>query len=1145
MPSLRPTHASCKYQSTQTSRRRIPYTIGSDLLEPEVPEPPSSLSPDHLKTLNHDLEKLYHSLLPSEESQERRKLVVEKLQRILREEWPQKGIKVFVFGSSGNLLCTNESDEGMKNVTCVHAKAVPIVKTWDPELEMACDLNVNNHVALKNTEMVKAYMAVSWKIRAFAMIIKHWTSSRIINQASGGTLSSYTWTCMIIHFLQTQEPPALPILALKNDDGRPKENFDDQVEQFHTWFAKNDASLGELLFRFFRYYGYEFDYEKSAISVAKGHVLTKQEKSWHIATNNRLCVEEPFNTDRNLGNTADDTAFRGLHQEIRRAFKCLCESSGQVQRLCEQYQFPDEGQRITIPERPAKYQPRPTKIEPPPNVDISKSSDMSRTSSVSGRGNRNGSSRSSRFRGERAGANARRSASATAYGSHSYGAFQHPIYGVPVTDPTFLALGAVPSQQELGRQRRELHLQELDLRAREYLNQAEIDRRTMLQYPEFQQNGYPATTQFTPHPNQSYAASGAAPYSVTPSSQGFPASSQFTSSHQMTPSSSYQGTQTNQSSPMLQAATPPRRNLQPNVDISPRSASRSQSQPARTQPVPPTAPRALQAHLPALLQQQPLTMAKPLLAYPVKLYEGGPTLCTWMGTWYRLREREEIVSRQNLTGKSRSLDWPSDWLSKRYLGFGIGERIEDEAKSQDDLHKYPPLYDNSMLHDSRAPDAREQNPLVQLIYSPGHPLHAGDPFWFSEPPSDIELELLPSSPGRRLQFRVRKYNFPDPVNPSVYISDDKVFPVIRKDLIRPDENVGPTTPSAPSQPLIVNGSSSGSRHQVQPTHEVARATDDQASANGHIKGENAPFSGGKLVPTYLYPGQQFPFLMFAPDDDAGPTANHGSRLQTNRSLYDSLASFNLADGRDVRQSPSQNQAGSSDARTRRLSSPTRWSSRDDSAYNRSHPHQDPARSFGIPPLDLDTAGELQSENNVPSHLLSPVREAQTPSPSNSRKPELPRSNRVNGDRRSTGGLHELAPPHAYATVVSSSMGKENRAGSKLKSPTVAQTPVSMNHLPSQVENGNASSTQRRRSAAPGATSPQDSDHQLQFGSHQSPISPTTRAPLGNAASTSTNSWQQAGKKGGRKTRGHNSYDAGDRKPRGEPLPANEADWKGG
>ena len=950
---------------------------------------------------------------------------------------------------------------------------------------------------------------------------------------------------MIIHFLQTQEPPALPVLALKNDDGRPKEYFDDQVEQFRTRFTKNDASLGELLFHFFRYYGYEVDYEKSAISVAKGQVLTKQGKNWHLATNNRLCVEEPFNTDRNLGNTADDTAFRGLHQEIRRAFKCLCEPSDQVQKLCEQYKFPDEGQRTSIPERPPKHLARPTKIEPPPPSDISKSSDMSRTSSVSGRGNRNGGSRSSRFRGERAGANARRSASATAYGSHSYGAFQHPIYGVPVTDPTFLALGAVPSQQELGRQRQELHLQELDLRAREYVNQAEIDRRTMLQYPEFQQNGYPATNPFMSHPNQSFTASGGAPYSATPSSHGFPTSSQFASSHQMTPSSSYQGTQTNQSSPMLHAATPPRRNLQQNVDMSPRSASRSQSQPARTQPIPPTAPRALQGHLPALLQQQPLTMAKPLLAYPVKLYEGGPALCTWMGTWYRLREREEIVSRQTVGGKNWSMDWPSNWLSKRYLGYGIGDRTEDEAKSQDEPYKHPPLYDNSMLHDSRAPDAREQNPLVQLIYSPGHPLHAGDPFWFSEPPSDIELELLPSSPGRRLQFRVKNYNFPDPVNPLVYISDDKVFPVIRKDLIPADENAELATALAPSHPVIVNGSSSGISQQAQPSHDSARPTDDHVNANGRTKGNNALFSGGRLVPTYLYPNQQFPFLMFAPDDDTGPTATHSTPLQTNRSLYDSLAAFNLADGRDVRQSLSQNRAGSSDAGTHRLPSPIRRTSRDETARNRARPHQETPRSFGIPPLDLDTANELPPENNVPSHLLSPVREAQTPSPPNSRKPELPRSGRVNGDRRSTGGLHELAPLNAYATVLAGSMGKENRTGSKFKSPTVAQTPLRVLEFSSRTENGDASGQQPRIPVAPEPVSTQDSDQQLQFGSYQSPISPTTRAPLGNSASTNTNSWQQAGKKGGRKTWGHSSHDAGDRKPRGEPLPANEADRKGG
>lgn len=70
----------------------------------------------------------------------------------------------------------------MQKVTCVHAKSVPIVKIWDPELQMACDLNVNNHVAIKNTTLVRTYMEIDSRVRTLAMIIKFWTKQRIINE---------------------------------------------------------------------------------------------------------------------------------------------------------------------------------------------------------------------------------------------------------------------------------------------------------------------------------------------------------------------------------------------------------------------------------------------------------------------------------------------------------------------------------------------------------------------------------------------------------------------------------------------------------------------------------------------------------------------------------------------------------------------------------------------------------------------------------------------------------------------------------------------------------------------------------------------------------------------------------------------------
>ena len=71
----------------------------------------------------------------------------------------------------------------MENVVCVPQAKVPIVKIWDPELRLACDMNVNNSAALHNTRMIKTYVQIDPRVRPLAMIIKHWTRRRILNDA--------------------------------------------------------------------------------------------------------------------------------------------------------------------------------------------------------------------------------------------------------------------------------------------------------------------------------------------------------------------------------------------------------------------------------------------------------------------------------------------------------------------------------------------------------------------------------------------------------------------------------------------------------------------------------------------------------------------------------------------------------------------------------------------------------------------------------------------------------------------------------------------------------------------------------------------------------------------------------------------------
>ncbi|CAG8955778.1 hypothetical protein HYFRA_00011647 [Hymenoscyphus fraxineus] len=388
LPSAKipPPRGGCRYETAMAhTKRRMPYSIGAERLEKQnTASVKSKLSEDEERILSTDMRELYDRLLPTPASEARRKMLIEKLEKLFNEEWPGHDIKVHVFGSSGNLLCTDESDvdicittdakemegvcliadllakNGMERVICVSTAKVPIVKIWDPELRLACDMNVNNTLALENTRMIKTYVLIDDRVRPLAMIIKHWTKRRIVNDAAfGGTLSSYTWICMIIYFLQTRNPSVLPALhqrphlKLPSKDGL-ESAFADDLDALKGHGAKNKETLGELLFAFFRFYGYEFDYEKQVVSVRNGKSITKIEKKWHQANNNALCVEEPFNVGRNLGNTADDTSFRGLHLEIRRAFDLVAQ--GKLEECCEQFQYPKEEERVW--ERPPP-KPRP------------------------------------------------------------------------------------------------------------------------------------------------------------------------------------------------------------------------------------------------------------------------------------------------------------------------------------------------------------------------------------------------------------------------------------------------------------------------------------------------------------------------------------------------------------------------------------------------------------------------------------------------------------------------------------------------------------------------------------------------------------------------------------------------------------------
>ena len=58
------------------------------------------------------------------------------------------------------------------------------------------------------------YSRVDPRVRALAYVVKHWVKARHINNASEGTLSSYAYILLVLHFLQTRKPAIVPNLQV-------------------------------------------------------------------------------------------------------------------------------------------------------------------------------------------------------------------------------------------------------------------------------------------------------------------------------------------------------------------------------------------------------------------------------------------------------------------------------------------------------------------------------------------------------------------------------------------------------------------------------------------------------------------------------------------------------------------------------------------------------------------------------------------------------------------------------------------------------------------------------------------------------------------------------------------------------------------
>jgi DNA polymerase sigma len=352
----------------------------------------------------------YTNVCPSKDFGQIRETVRERLMVAISsipDVLPQ-GTSILIFGSSGNGFGSDKSDLdmclalpegitledppgamgklaellesiGMEDVNPRLTARIPIVMFKDNVSGLECDISMQNPLAVKNTKLLGLYARCDPRVRMMAYAIKRWSKARNLNSPSNGTLSSYGWILMLLHFLmrvrvipnlqamppnwdgisEPQDPgatgggtstasggkedivhPTEPDFVVNGYIYTPRNNAEGEL--LLGYCRRNSMSVGYLLASFFSYYN-DFDYKKYVVSLGGGRGVPLLEKNamgeehcW--PTHNGLAIQDPFEYFYNVAHVVKNNGFATIREEISRAYTLIADGDGVdvLDKICEE-----------------------------------------------------------------------------------------------------------------------------------------------------------------------------------------------------------------------------------------------------------------------------------------------------------------------------------------------------------------------------------------------------------------------------------------------------------------------------------------------------------------------------------------------------------------------------------------------------------------------------------------------------------------------------------------------------------------------------------------------------------------------------------------------------------------------------------------
>ncbi|KAJ3229180.1 hypothetical protein HDU78_009193 [Chytriomyces hyalinus] len=319
----------------------------------------SKLTTEYFEQLSRESAELCCAIVPSSEERVRQEVAFRSVLEVARRAFPDMDLSISLGSNAYDAYTPAQLVEklgivmknaGMRDVKMLTRARVPIVKIRDAITGIRCDIGFQSKLVLYNTRLLKAYSRIDPRFRELVFIVKYWSKQRNINEPYFGTLSSYCFVLMVIHFLQIRG--VLPCLQQIAHDGQNVPNITideanvyfcedvDTLVSSGKWTCTNTETVGELVVAFFKYFSAEFPYVHGVASVRTGSVLSKEDKGWTkdrqqemnrsgtVKDRYWLCVEDPFETTNNVGRPVDKETLFEVRGEFIRASKILCSAGG-------------------------------------------------------------------------------------------------------------------------------------------------------------------------------------------------------------------------------------------------------------------------------------------------------------------------------------------------------------------------------------------------------------------------------------------------------------------------------------------------------------------------------------------------------------------------------------------------------------------------------------------------------------------------------------------------------------------------------------------------------------------------------------------------------------------------------------------------